>query len=85
LVFKITQDNRNSDLLESFVEIFGCGGVYNQSKSTGNVLDFMVTGLSNITDKVIPFFLLHPLQGGKKIEFADFMKVGLEQIRARGR
>jgi len=67
LVFKITQDKRNSDLLASFVEIFGCGGIYNQSKSSsGSVIDFMVTGLSNITDKVIPFFLAHPLQGAKK-------------------
>jgi hypothetical protein len=45
LVFKVTQDNRNSDLLASFVEIFGCGAIYSQSKSTGTVQDFMVTGL----------------------------------------
>lgn len=96
MVFKITQDKRNSDLVASFVEIFGCGGIYNQSKSSsGSVIDFMVTGLSNISDKVIPFFLAHPLQGSKKKELADFIKVaelmklkahltkdGLEQIRA---
>jgi len=54
----------------------------------------MVTGFSNITDKVIPFFLAHPLQGAKRKELADFIKVaelmklkahltkeGLEQIR----
>lgn len=95
MVFKITQDSRNSDLLASFVEIFGCGAIYSQSKSTGNVQDFMVTALSHITDKVIPFFLAHPLQGAKKKEFADFIKVaelmklkahltkeGLEEIRA---
>lgn len=96
MVFKITQDKRNSDLLARFLEIFGCGGIYNQSKSSsGNVIDFMVTGLSNITDKVIPFFLAHPLQGAKKKEFVDFIKAaelmklkahltkdGLEQIRA---
>ena len=69
MVFKITQDSRNSDLLASFVEIFGCGAISSQSKSTGNVQDFMVTALSHITDKVIPFFLAHPLQGAKKIEF----------------
>jgi hypothetical protein len=96
LVFKITQDKRNSDLLAGFVEIFGCGGIYNQSKSSsGSVIDFMVTGLPDITDKVIPFFLAHPLQGAKKKELADFIKIaelmklkahltkdGLEQIRA---
>lgn len=45
--------------------------------------------------EVIPFFLAHPLQGAKKKEFADFVKVaelmklkahltkdGLEQIRS---
>ena len=95
LVFKITQDNRNSELLSKFVEIFGCGAIYSQSKSTGNVQDFMVTGLSDITGKIIPFFLAHPLQGANKKELADFIRVaelmklkahltkeGLEEIRA---
>jgi hypothetical protein len=94
LVFKITQDSRNSDLLASFIEIFGCGAIYSQSKIKGNVQDYMVTGLSHITDKIIPFFLTHPLQGAKNKEFMDFVKVaelmklkahltkeGLEEIR----
>jgi hypothetical protein len=94
LVFKIAQDSRNNDLLQCFVKIFGCGAIYNQSRS-GDVQDFMVTGLSNITDKIIPFFLAHPLQGAKKKEFMDFVKVaelmkikahltkeGLDKIRA---
>ena len=94
LVFKITQDSRNSTLLASFVKIFGCGAIYSQSKNTGNVQDFLVTGLSDITNKVIPFFLAHPLQGANKKELADFIKVaelmklkahltkkGLEEIR----
>ena len=75
MVFKITQDNRNSELLSKFVEIFGCGAIYSQSKHTGNVQDFMVTALSHITGKIIPFFLAHPLQGAKKKEFADFIRV----------
>lgn len=93
MVFKVTQDSRNSDLLASLIEIFGCGAVYSQSKK-GSVQDFMVTGLSHITDKIIPFFLTHPLQGAKNKEFMDFVKVaelmkskahltkeGLEEIR----
>lgn len=95
MIFKVTQDNRNSALLALFAGVFGCGSVYSQSKHTGTVQDFMVTGLSDITDKVIPFFLAHPLQGAKQKEFEDFVKVaelmnrkahltkdGLEQIRA---
>lgn len=92
LVFKLTQDKRNKELLTSLIEVFGCGGIYNQSK-TGGVIDFMVTGFSNILEKVIPFFIAHPLQGAKRKELADFIKVaelmkqkahltkeGLEQI-----
>jgi hypothetical protein len=70
LVFKLTQDKRNKELLASLIEVFGCGGIYSQSK-TGGVIDFMVTGLSDITEKVIPFFLAHPLQGVKRKELAD--------------
>jgi len=94
LSFKVTQDNRNSVLLASLVDIFGCGAVYSQGKKTVTVQDFMVTALSDITDKIIPFFLAHPLQGVKQKEFADFVRVaelmknkahltktGLEKIR----
>jgi hypothetical protein len=54
----------------------------------------MVTGLIDIVENIIPFFLAHPLCGAKKKEFEDFVKVaelmknkahlskeGLEQIR----
>jgi hypothetical protein len=94
LVFKITQDKRNNELLKSFVKIFGCGGIYNQTIS-GNVQDFIVTKFSDITDKIIPFFEANPLQGAKSKEFANFKEVaelmkfkahltreGLEKIRA---
>lgn len=94
LVFKITQDKRNSEVLALFSSIFDCGKVYNQSPK-GGVLDFMVTGLADITEKVIPFFLAHSLKGAKLKEFQDFVKVaelmqnkahltkdGLEAIRS---
>lgn len=94
LVFKITQDKRNLPLLESFTNIFTVGKVYKQSP-TVKVLDFMITGLADITKYVIPFFQAHPLEGAKKDDFNDFVKVaelmkskthlnkyGLEQIRS---
>nr|AMX22310.1 LAGLIDADG endonuclease [Cryphonectria parasitica] len=95
LVFKITQDKRNNEILALFSNIFGCGKVYNQS-SKGGVQDFMITGLGDITEKVIPFFLAHPLKGAKLKEYQDWCKVaklmqnkehltkdGLEKIRSR--
>nr|YP_009262122.1 hypothetical protein [Chrysoporthe deuterocubensis]AMX22197.1 hypothetical protein [Chrysoporthe deuterocubensis] len=94
LVFKITQDKRNNEILALFSNIFGCGKVYNQS-SKGGVQDFMITGLGDITNKVIPFFLAHPLKGAKLKEYQDWCKVaelmqnkehltkdGLEKIRS---
>lgn len=81
LVFKITQDKRNIALLESFTHVFTVGKVYKQSP-TVKVLDFMITGLADITKYVIPFFEAHPLQGAKKDDFNDFVKVG-ELMRSK--
>ena len=56
--------------------------------------EFVVTGLSDITEKIIPFFNQYPLRGSKALDFKDFVKVaelmknkahltaeGLDQIR----
>lgn len=93
IVFKVTQDLRNKEVLAMFESIFSCGKVYKQSPSA-KVYDFLITGLSDILKHVIPFFLSHPLEGAKHNEFLDFIKVaelmkakahlnedGLEQIR----
>lgn len=93
LVFKVTQDRKNIALLESFTNVFTAGKVYKQSP-TVKVMDFMITGLADITNYVIPFFQRHPLEGAKKNDFLDFMRVselmkakahlnkdGLEEIR----
>lgn len=75
IVFKITQDLRNSEVLAMFNNIFSCGKVYRQSPSA-KVHDFLITGLSDILKYVIPFFLAYPLEGAKHKEFLDFVKVG---------
>ena len=75
LVFKITQDRKNLALLESFTSVFTVGKVYKQSP-TVRVLDFMITGLADITKYLIPFFQAYPLEGAKKEDFEDFVKVG---------
>jgi hypothetical protein len=62
LVFKVTQDRKNLALLESFTNVFTAGKVYQQSP-TVKVMDFLITGLADITKYVIPFFQAHPLEG----------------------
>ena len=93
LVFKVTQDRKNLALLESFTYVFTAGKVYRQSP-TAKVMDFLITGLADITQYVIPVFQAHPLEGAKKNDYNDFLKVaelmkakahlnkdGLEKIR----
>lgn len=76
LVFKITQDNRNINVLKEIGDLLGCGNIYSQSKvAKSNVMDLMVTGLKDISEKVIPFFLSYPLQSEKKNDFKSFLEV----------
>lgn len=50
-------------LVKSFIKYFGCGKVY---KKTGkDAVDFMVTGYSDITNKVLPFLCEYPVLGKK--------------------
>lgn len=76
LVFKLTQHNRSLDVLEKVAKHFNCGKIYNQSKvKNSKVMDFMVTGLSDNLNIIIPFFLNYPFETIKKAEFERFIKV----------
>jgi len=91
LVFRITQHMRDELLVKSFIKYFGCGKVY---KKTGkDAVDVMVTGYSDITNKVLPFLCEYPVLGKKSEDFKDFCLIaelmkdkkhlteqGLEQI-----
>ncbi|KAG0632613.1 cytochrome oxidase I intronic ORF 5 [Tuber brumale] len=92
LKFKITQHSRDALLMESLVKYLDCGKIY--KKSSVDVIDYEVKKLSDITEKVIPFFKKYPLQGSKKLNFDNFCTVaslvesgahltksGLEEIR----
>ncbi len=77
--------------MKALVEYLGCGRYYLKSKQ--DVGDFVVSRLSDITAKVIPFFEKYPIVGVKALDFSDFSKAsklikdkahltdsGLEQI-----
>jgi LAGLIDADG endonuclease len=83
LVFKITQNNKNIKILKQIVELLKCGNLYSQSKVTNsNVTDYMVTSLSDLTYKIIPFFSKYPLQSSKKKEFEIFIQIS-EMIKQK--
>ena len=90
LVFVITQHLRDQQLLICIIKYLGCGKIYRKGKT----FDLKVYKLSDIVNKIIPFFKKYPILGVKALDFADFCKAaelmknkahltkdGLEQIR----
>lgn len=78
--------------MNSLVEYLGCGRLYSDHKA--DVGNFVVSRLSDITAKIIPFFEKYPILGVKASDFSDFCEAsklikdkahltdsGLEQIR----
>jgi hypothetical protein len=71
LVFKISQDSRDDQLMKSLIPYFGAGNVYKYRE----VLDFKISKFEDLTKIVIPFFDLFPIVGVKAQDFEDFKKV----------
>ena len=67
LVIVITQHLHDQQLLLLIKEYLGCGNV-NQNREA---FDYRVTKLSDITEKIIPFFSKHRIRGVKALDFAD--------------
>ena len=72
LVFQITQHSRDEKLIQSFITYFECGRVYQKG---GCAKELKVTKLSDIVEKIIPFFQQHKIEGWKHKDFEDFCKV----------
>ena len=79
LRFKISQHSRDRLLIKSFIDYFGCGIYYERISED----EFVVTKISDVVEKIIPFFDAHPLQGNKALDYADF-RTATEIIKNRG-
>jgi len=76
LTFQLTQDNRDKQLMKSLGTYLGCGRYEARSKDKNTqVGDFVVTKLSDITEKIIPFFEKYPINGVKHLDYLDFCRV----------
>lgn len=73
LVFKITQNIRDEQLMRSLINYFDCGNC--RIRLNKNVLDFEVIKFSNITEKIIPFFEKYKIIGIKVLDYQDFKTV----------
>lgn len=74
LKFQLTQHSRDKQLMEYLITYLECGRYEARSKNAqaGN---FVVSKLSDITKKIIPFFDKYPIIGSKSKDFADFKLV----------
>jgi len=75
LRFSIGQHFRDLQLLNSFIKFLGCGCVY--AKKDSKFAEFTVDKFSDIDGKIIPFFSKYPLEGIKRLDYEDFVKVAL--------
>jgi hypothetical protein len=75
LFFTITQHSRDEQLMRSLVDYLGCGSVY--STKGRAALDFKVSKINDLTDKVLPFFDKYNIIGQKYLDYQDFKKVTL--------
>ena len=72
LIFKLTQHSRDDYLMKSLIEFCKCGKVFKHSK---DAVVFNVSKLSDLNQKIIPFFDKYPILGVKSEDFLDFCKV----------
>lgn len=71
LRFKLIQHIRDEELIRSLVNYLGCGKIYVEEGS----VSFIVTKFSDIRDNIIPLLDKYPIQGIKRLNYADFVKV----------
>lgn len=81
LRFNITQHSIDKELMESLVIFWGCGKVFLRYRE--NKVDFQILKIKDLSEKVIPFFQNHSLQGVKSLDFSDFCKA-VEIMKVKG-
>jgi len=69
LIFQINQHVRDKQLMACIAEYLECGKIYKHSL---NAVVYRVSKTSNLTEKVIPFFIKYPILGIKALDFKDF-------------
>ena len=90
--FTVVQHERDIQILHALKAYFGCGVV---RKNHGDRMAYRVRGKEHLLEKIVPFFMKHPLKTKKNVEFLKFRDVlllmeknahltadGVERIRA---
>lgn len=67
--------------MRSLVSYFGCGRY--TARSNKPLGEYECTKLSDVSEKIIPFFIKHPIVGIKSLDFTDWCKAA-DIIKAKG-
>jgi hypothetical protein len=90
--FTVVQHERDVQVLHALKAHFGCGVV---RTNHGDRMAYRVRGLQHLLERIVPFFVKHPLKTKKNVDFLKFRDVlllmetgnhlnaeGVEQIRS---
>ena len=80
--FHITQHSRDNQLMNLFINFFGCGKVF--LRNNCNRSDFYIQDFSKIFDIVIPHFDSYPLYNAKSLDYQDF-KIAAGLFKSEGK
>jgi hypothetical protein len=70
--FTVVQHERNVQILYALKAFFGCGVV---RKNHGDRMAYRVRGKEHLLQRVLPFFMKHPLKTKKNVDFLKFRDV----------
>ena len=70
--FTVVQHERDIQILHALKAHFGCGVV---RKNHGVRMAYRVCGKEHLLQKVVPFFMAHPLKTKKHVDFLKFRDV----------
>lgn len=70
--FTVVQHERDVQLLHGLKDFFGCGVV---RRNHGDRMAYRVRGKEHLLERIVPFFLKHPLKSQKHLDFLKFRRV----------
>ena len=70
--FTVVQHKRDVKLLQALKDYFGCGVV---RTNHGDRWAYRVRGKEHLLQRIVPFFVKHPLKSGKHADFEQFRRV----------
>ena len=70
--FTVVQHERDIQILHALKAHFGCGVV---RKNHGDRMAYRVRGKEHLLQKIVPFFMAHPLKTKKRVDFLKFRDV----------